>query len=242
MTKQKFIAFDIDGTYLRTHLFYEVILAMAREGKLHPEINSDALELYDKWKRRAHDKAFEDFDSGTITRIKDLLTELDPKEYDQMREKALKPLLDHVYMWPKQLKEKLQQSGYKIIAISGSRAEEVELFAKHHSFDDWVGQLFQRGEDGKYTGHVKSTYDDKENLLKNMVKKHNLTWSDSYAVGDTSGDIGMLELVENPIAFNPNHSLLEHAKKRGWPIVVERKSIAFKLVLEKGQYVLAETD
>jgi phosphoserine phosphatase len=51
----------------------------------------------------------------------------------------------------------------------------------------------------------------------------------------------MLEMVENPIAFNPDESLLKIAEKAGWLIIIERKNIAYKL--EKGQhgYTLAET-
>jgi phosphoserine phosphatase len=39
----------------------------------------------------------------------------------------------------------------------------------------------------------------------------------------------MLEAVENPIAFNPNQTLYNHAKKRGWEIVVERKDVIYEL-------------
>jgi phosphoserine phosphatase len=39
----------------------------------------------------------------------------------------------------------------------------------------------------------------------------------------------MLELVERPIAFNPNKKLCAHAKKKGWEIVVERKDVIYKL-------------
>jgi phosphoserine phosphatase len=74
------------------------------------------------------------------------------------------------------------------------------------------------------------------------VKEHGLTWEDSYAVGDSGGDSSMLARVEHPIAFNPNNDLQTEAMKHGWPIVLERKSIAYRL--EKGPdgtYILAET-
>jgi phosphoserine phosphatase len=49
------------------------------------------------------------------------------------------------------------------------------------------------------------------------------------ARGDTESDIPMLELVEIPIAFNPNKKLFEHAKARGWRTVVERKDVIYEL-------------
>lgn len=52
---------------------------------------------------------------------------------------------------------------------------------------------------------------------------------DSYGVGDTASDISMLEIVDRPIAFNPNHQLYDHARKAGWRIVVERKDMVYDL-------------
>jgi HAD superfamily phosphoserine phosphatase-like hydrolase len=230
MAKKKFIVFDIDGTYFRSHLFWEVALSLARKDSLHPDIDEEILRLYDDWKNRKSATAFEDFDFGSITKIKNLLTFLDPKAYDNEMKSVLEQVKDQVYMYPKTLKEHLQSEGYMAIAISGSRMEEVTTFAQHHGFDDWIGQTFHRDAENKnYTGEVHATYKDKDILLKTFVEKHNLTYKGSYGVGDTSGDIGMLSVVDNPIAFNPNHSLLKHARQQGWKIVIERKSISYTL-------------
>ena len=141
--------------------------------------------------------------------------------------------------YPSLLQEKLKKEGYMNLAISGSRQEEVELFAKHHGFDDWIGQTWHRSSDGaRFTGEVTSTYKDKHLILESLVKKHNLTYEGSYGLGDTGNDVSMLETVETPIAINPNHSLLDEAKKRGWKIVVERKSIAYTLEPRDGSYIL----
>lgn len=241
--RRKFAVFDIDGTYFRSALYWEVALAMARAEKLHPEVNQMALELYSSWKRREHKRSFEDFDYKTVAKINEVLADIDPAHYDHILKEALPPLLDHVYVYSKELKEKLQAEGYFIIAISGSRREEVDIFAKYHGFDDWAGQIWHRTDNGKkFTGEVTPTYKDKHLLLEEFVKKHSLTYKDSYGVGDTGGDISMLETVDNPIAFNPNHILLEHARKKGWKIVIERKSIAYELESKNGTHILAKAD
>ena len=238
--KRKFVVFDIDGTYFRFHLYWEINLALARENKLHPDINQLALDRYEAWRRRANATAFEDFDTMTVEKINELLAEIDPVPYDKHMPEILEPLLDYTYVYPKKLKEELQKQGYMTLAISGSRTEEVSLFAKHHGFDDWVGQTWHRTPDGKkFTGKISPTYKDKHLFLQQFIDKHNLTLEDSIAVGDTAGDISMFEMVENPIVFNPNHILLEHAKKQGWKIVVERKSIAYTLEKRDGRYILA---
>ncbi len=48
-------------------------------------------------------------------------------------------------------------------------------------------------------------------------------------MGDTLSDVGFLELVRTPIAFNPNRALFEVARRRGWPNVVERKDVIYNL-------------
>lgn len=48
-------------------------------------------------------------------------------------------------------------------------------------------------------------------------------------MGDTEGDVNMLNLVGKPIAFNPNLHLAKIAKKKAWQIVVERKDVIFEL-------------
>jgi len=39
----------------------------------------------------------------------------------------------------------------------------------------------------------------------------------------------MLEIVDNPICFNPNSKLYRHAKRNGWRVVVERKDVVYQL-------------
>jgi phosphoserine phosphatase len=48
-------------------------------------------------------------------------------------------------------------------------------------------------------------------------------------VGDTESDVSMLEIVEQPIAFNPNQNLKEIAEKKGWKIIVEKKDVIYDL-------------
>jgi hypothetical protein len=43
------------------------------------------------------------------------------------------------------------------------------------------------------------------------------------------GDIPMLELVENPICFNPNAQLYRIAKLNKWKIIVERKDVIYEI-------------
>jgi len=56
-----------------------------------------------------------------------------------------------------------------------------------------------------------------------------MTLEDSYGIGDTESDVSLLELVKNPIAFNPNENLKVIAEKKGWRIVVEKKDVIYDI-------------
>jgi phosphoserine phosphatase len=70
---------------------------------------------------------------------------------------------------------------------------------------------------------------NKANVLRRAVEKENLTLKDSVGVGDTESDYSFLEMVENPICFNPNSKLLRHAKRNDWRVVVERKDVIYEI-------------
>jgi len=135
--------------------------------------------------------------------------------------------------------QKLKERGYYLIAISGSQIELIEQFAPFYGFDHWVGQEYERNN-GVFTGSIFETHTNKDRLLKKLIEEKDLTLADSYGFGDSSGDISMLELVENPIAFNPDKPLAKHAQTSGWDIVVERKNNTYSLRNDGDGYVLAD--
>jgi len=70
---------------------------------------------------------------------------------------------------------------------------------------------------------------NKGQFIKQYVYENKLTLKDSYGVGDTESDASFLELVENPIAFNPNHNLKKIAQENKWKIVVEKKDVIYEI-------------
>ena len=83
----------------------------------------------------------------------------------------------------------------------------------------------------RFTGNT--LYEDiifrKDEVLKRAVEHNDLTLKGSIGVGDTESDISFLELVENPIAFNPSSALYRTATRRNWDVVVERKDVIYEI-------------
>ena len=116
----------------------------------------------------------------------------------------------------------------------------VQQFTKAYEFDISIGETYVC-KDGAYTGEVLHVFDRKDEYLRQIIEEHGLTYKGSIGVGDSRSDISMLELVEEPIAFNPEKRLLATAKERGWKVVIERKNVVYELQPADGTYALKST-
>lgn len=235
---KKFAAFDLDGTIFRFALFHSVVDRLALQGALEPEHTAAIEEGRKTWKNRKHPEAFYDFVEPSIAAFEHSLKGMSATDHMNAVDAVFEEQKDHVYTYTRDLAKRLKHEGYFLVAISGSQIEIVEKFARYYGFDDWVGTVYEQ-KDGVYTGNADAAYKDKHLIIDRLVRKHDLTKKDSIAVGDTHRDISMLETTENPIAFNPNRQLLDHARKNGWKVVVERKNVIYELEPRDGNFVLA---
>ncbi len=233
---RKFAVFDIDGTLIRWQLYHAVVDKLASGGYLGEDAKDKLHQARMIWKNREHSEAFADYEAVLIDVFESALTTLEPKQFDDMVDDVIGQYKDQVYTYTRNLLHELKSKGYFLLAISGSHQELVEKLAKYYGFDDWSGSKYERGEN--FSGEKFIASHNKKSLLTQMIEDHNLSLDGSYAVGDSTSDAEMLEMVENPIAFNPNQSLLDIAKSKSWPIVIERKNVTYLLTSKDGSYTL----
>ncbi|CAN5392474.1 HAD-IB family hydrolase [soil metagenome] len=235
--KNKFAVFDIDGTIFHWQFFHELFDELVDEGVIDPSIATPVLEQRKKWRQAT--VTWNEYEHLLVDALNKGIIGIDKSLLDEISDRIVNVKGKILYHYTRDLLKDLQKKGYTTIVISGSQQSLVERFASAYNIDIALG-LDYEFTDNKLVAIKRSIYGQKDMLLKQTVADHNLDWKDSYAVGDTSGDASMLELVDNPIAFNPDEKLLAIAKEKGWKIVVERKSIAF--ILERtddGSYILA---
>lgn len=238
--KRKFAAFDIDGTLFRSGLYREVVYELIRMEAIPKRALQSLAAKERAWQKRSHGSAFYEFDQAMVDMLEHHLTRLKVSYFDLAAENVIRAHRDNVYVYTRDLVQSLRKEGYLLVAISGSQKELVEPFAKHYKFDMWVGAQYER--DGEYfTGQAIKTHKSKDIFLRQLIEEHDLTLKDSIAVGDTRGDIEMLKIVENPVVFNPEQSLLDEALKQQWKIVIERKNVSYELQPGKAEYRLANT-
>jgi HAD superfamily hydrolase (TIGR01490 family) len=239
---RKFAVFDIDGTLFRSGLYREVFYELYKMGVLPNDLTEQTTEKHREWRHRIHGNAFEEFEKIMVAGLDSYLPKLRIADYEEAVKRVLDKKAENIYVYTHRLLEQLQADGYFTIAISGSQEELVEPFARRNNFDAWVGAKWERSDE-YFTGNVTKTHTGKEKIIEELVELYDLTYADSYAVGDSNGDSGMLSVVEHPVAFNPTHELLDKAIANGWKIVVERKNISYELESrDDGPVVLAQAN
>jgi HAD superfamily hydrolase (TIGR01490 family) len=234
---KKFAVFDIDGTLIRWQLFHAIVHHLGKHNYIDAETHDAIRAARMKWKNRSNTNSFKDYESLLVRAYIASLKEINPRAYELIVDEVFNEYKDQLFVYTRELLKKLKSEGYLLFAISGSQDEIVQKLATYHGFDAAIGAILEI-HDGKYTGQITTPIHNKDEVLATLVKKYNATYSDSVAVGDSSGDISMLSAVENPIAFNPEAALFTHAKEKGWTIAVERKNVTYQLVQNKGTYEL----
>lgn len=237
---KKIAAVDIDGTLFRWQLFHELVFELKDQQLLDADASVALEKAFVDW--RGLKTTWHEYENQVVAVITDHITRIKPEELELAARRVVARSGHKVYAYTAKLVKDLKEQGYTLLAISGSQQEIAELFAKRYGFDDCIGMLYERDEKGNYTGkYERFVVGRKAEMIKAYAKEHTISLQHSYAVGDSKGDISMLELVDNPIAFNPDEDLQKVAKQHGWPIVIERKNLAYRLESDSNGYALAET-
>ncbi|MGZ6004872.1 MAG: HAD family hydrolase [Candidatus Saccharimonadales bacterium] len=235
---KRFAVFDIDGTLVRWQLYHAIADALARLGYFDAEAFQAVRQARMIWKQRDSDQSFKAYEDQLIASYEQMLGQLTVKQLEEAVSQVFDEYKDQVYTYTRDLIKRLKTDNYLLFAISNSQTEIVQKIAEHYGFDDFAGAVYER-QGHKFSGQKTLYLKDKDRVLKQLAAKHQASWQSSIAVGDSASDAPMLKAVEQPIAFNPEKKLYQLAKARGWPVVVERKNVIYKLESKDGKYFLA---
>jgi HAD superfamily hydrolase (TIGR01490 family) len=237
-TQKPFAVFDIDGTLIRWQLYHALADSLVKLGFIAPVKFQAIKDARMVWKRRESAESFRLYENRLIKLYADILSEITAEQLEESAEAVFQEYKDQVYTYTRGLIAELKSKEYLLFAISGSQIEIVKKIAKHYGFDDCVGTVYER-KGNKFTGKIAVASLNKSSILKELIVKHYASLKGSVAVGDGLSDTSMLDMVEKPIAFNPEKRLLIHAQNRGWEIVIERKNVVYQLKSgQDGQYKL----
>lgn len=230
MQKQRKIAvFDIDGTIFRKNLHFELINELSWMNVFPKNVRNQLVHHYSSWLE--HKGTYEQYRLALVDLYEKYIKGCKKEDIERASKTVVSFHQDRTYVFTESLIKKFRKENYHIIAISGSPIEIVKEYNERHlHFEKVYGSVYDLNEKGVYTGETDyEPIKNKGEVLKQYAFENNLTLEDSYGIGDTESDASLLEVVENPIAFNPNENLKNIAQKNGWRIVVEKKDVVYEM-------------
>ena len=235
--------FDVDGTLFRRGLLPALTRRLVEEGVFSERVREELSEDYYAWVERRG--SYDTYDRLVMELF---LRELEGVSVAELQRCAIAEVEAHgrrLHIYTRDVALRLKEAGYQLIAISGSPQEILDLFLKPLGFDRAWGTVLAKDARGRYTGEVlENPFGNKRRVMEEVMEEFlanaEAGLEDSVGMGDTLSDVGFLEMVETPIAFNPNRGLFEVARQRGWPIVVERKDVIYNLQTRLEDPVLAD--
>lgn len=226
---QKVAFFDIDGTLFRSSLLIELIEALVAEEIFPKEAQEAYHDEYRAWRNR--EGSYEAYASAVVESFLTHIKGVHYGDFADIGRRVVAMQSKYVYRFTRDLVKQLKKEGYYIVAISQSPKTILDEFCRTHGFDKVYGRMYETGPQDRFTGQVIDVHliENKANIVKRVGEQEGLTLTDSIGVGDTDGDISLLEAVDHAICFNPNQRLYEYAKRMNWKVVVERKDVIYEL-------------
>lgn len=112
-----------------------------------------------------------------------------------------------------------QQQGHVVVVISASTQFAVQPVAEHLGLEFLCTQLAV--ENDRVTGAIVSPPcygEGKVHWAQQLADGHGIPIGRSYFYTDSLSDLPLLDIVEHPVAVNPDPRLRRLAVQRGWPI------------------------
>ena len=113
-----------------------------------------------------------------------------------------------------------QDAGHRLVLVTGSMEFLVAPLARHLQVDCVLAGRPEH-RDGIYTGHLIPPYpygEGKRILVEAFAQTHGLDLRQSFAYGDSPGDVEALRLVGHPLVVNPIRGMARIAKRHGWRV------------------------
>lgn len=228
-TKQKVAVFDVDGTIFRSSLLIQLVNKLIENGAFPKEARRVYEREYEKWLNR--EGGYQEYIGAVVAAFNTYLKGVHYGALADAAELVVDEQWKRVYRYTRDLLQDLKKKDYYLLAVSHSPKTVLDKFCPRMGFDKAYGIVYEIGPQELFTGRMVEEHLilNKAAILKRAAEKEDLTLSRSIGVGDTESDIPFLEMVAQPICFNPNLNLYRYAKRMKWKVVVERKDVVYEL-------------
>ncbi|GLR63631.1 HAD family hydrolase [Marinospirillum insulare] len=178
--------------------------------------------------KKANDRYFIDYQQGTLDIHDYLAFSLKPltlystQEMHAWREvfieECIRPLLLPAAT---KLLNKHREAGDELLIITATNRFITEPIARLLGVNELIAAE-PEFINGSYTGKIVGTPSFREGKITRLnqwLAGKNLDLTNSWFYSDSHNDLPLLELVDNPVAVDPDETLHQRASQEGWPIL-----------------------
>ncbi|HPE59883.1 MAG: HAD family hydrolase [Thiothrix sp.] len=119
------------------------------------------------------------------------------------------------------LVEKHRALGHTLVIITATNSFVTAPIAAEFGVENLLA-IEPVIENGRYTNRiagVPSFREGKVTRLQQWLQGRNETLEGSWFYSDSHNDLPLLELVDHPVAVDPDEQLLARAQQQGWPVI-----------------------
>ena len=174
---------------------------------------------------------YEEYKAGNLDILEFLrfslgpLAENDPEQLERWRAEFVNQMIRPIQLPAAQaLIDRHRQAGDTLIIVTATNRFVTEPIAALLGIPHLLATEPERIE-GRYTGNVIGTpcfQGGKITKLKGWLADTGHTLEGSWFYSDSHNDLPLLELVDHPVAVDPDESLTRLARHHDWPVVTLR--------------------
>jgi HAD superfamily hydrolase (TIGR01490 family) len=178
--------------------------------------------------REKNREFFEAYESGTLDIMKFLEFSLEPLSRNDPQNLArwlaefmtekIEPLITDK---ARRLVEQHRDKGDTLLIVTATNSFVTRPIASRFGIDNLIATDPEIAA-GRYTGRVAgepSFREGKVSRLRQWLGNNDETLAGSTFYSDSHNDLPLLELVDSPVAVDPDDILKAEAETRGWPII-----------------------
>ena len=177
---------------------------------------------------RENQRFMDEYNAGTLDILEFLefslrpLAEIPPQRLAELHRQFMAEKIEPIILpRGRALIERHRASGDTPLIVTATNSFVTRPIAEALGIEHLIATEPER-IDGRYTGRVAGTpsfREGKVTRLREWLSEHGENLADSSFYSDSHNDLPLLEMVERPVAVDPDDTLADHARARGWPII-----------------------
>lgn len=211
--------FDLDNTLVRGTSLIHLATAMYRRGYFSSNVIARGLIMEAQFRVRGR----EDLNDAGFAR-QTFLDAVAGSEVAALEQTAAEvfdsKLSERIWPGTRELAEAHLAAGHEVWLMTASPIEVAQVIADRLGLTGAMGTAAERDAEGRYTGQLDDFLHGsrKAAAVAALIAERGIDAAASHAYSDSINDLGMLQLVGNPHAVNPDDELRAVAERHGWPV------------------------